>query len=220
MKRLTLTGTALSTLWCVGAGVLLYLKRDSLCQLSLNEWGDFFAGFAAPLALFWLVLGYLQQGVELKLSSDALQAQQKELAAQVRETAALVKSATRQADAYEALVEEERRKIARAEAADRAAAMPRLRPQGGNGGGKQLLIKVRNDGSPIRRISVTGPDGCILVFDPESHLESNAMGTLSVGGEFQYPFNFDLRFTDRGNRDRVQRYKMLEDFNFVEEDEA
>ena len=31
-------------------------------DLKLNEFGDFFAGFTAPLALTWLIAGYIQQG--------------------------------------------------------------------------------------------------------------------------------------------------------------
>ncbi|MDM4766150.1 hypothetical protein [Pelomonas sp. SE-A7] len=38
----------------------------------VNEWGDFFAGFFAPLAFLWLVLGYLQQGEELRLQAAEL----------------------------------------------------------------------------------------------------------------------------------------------------
>ncbi len=46
---------------------------------SLNEAGDFFAGVFAPLAFFWLVLGYFQQQKELRLNTEAILLQQKEM---------------------------------------------------------------------------------------------------------------------------------------------
>lgn len=48
-------------------------------NLDLNEMGDFFAGVFAPLAFLWLVLGYFQQGEELKQSSEVLRLQVQEL---------------------------------------------------------------------------------------------------------------------------------------------
>lgn len=46
----------------------------------LNELGDFIAGAFAPLAFFWLVRGYYQQGEELRQNTQALKMQGKELA--------------------------------------------------------------------------------------------------------------------------------------------
>ncbi|WP_425063717.1 hypothetical protein [Pyruvatibacter mobilis] len=50
-----------------------------------NEFGDFLAGVAAPLAFLWLVLGFFQQGEELRL--------------QVKEMSDSVKQATAQSSA-------------------------------------------------------------------------------------------------------------------------
>ena len=47
--------------------------------LELNEVGDYLAGVAAPLAFFWLVFGYYQQGRELKVNNKMLKLQYKEL---------------------------------------------------------------------------------------------------------------------------------------------
>ena len=101
MKRTTVFGSVLSVVWLGFFAWLLYYKRASLGQLALNEWGDFFAGFMAPLALIWLVLGYIQQGEELRLNTEALRMQQEELRRQVEETAALAEHAARQAGASE-----------------------------------------------------------------------------------------------------------------------
>jgi len=55
------------------------LRVDEIRSLPLNELGDFLAGVFGPLAVLWLVLGYYQQGRELKISSQALVAQCVEL---------------------------------------------------------------------------------------------------------------------------------------------
>ena len=105
MKKTTLFGTIISITWLAFFVLLLYFKRSTLDQLSLNEWGDLFGGFMAPLAFIWLVLGYIQQGEELRLNTEALKAQQEELQNQVRETAALVLNSARQAEASERMAE-------------------------------------------------------------------------------------------------------------------
>jgi hypothetical protein len=63
-------------------------KREAL---TLNAWGDVFAGTVAPIAFLWLILGYFQQGDELEQNTEALRAQ-------VAETAELVKEYARLAD--------------------------------------------------------------------------------------------------------------------------
>jgi hypothetical protein len=77
MKHAKLIGIIASSVWFTGFAVLLFLKRDTFGGLTLNEWGDLFSGFAAPLALIWLIIGYIQQGEELRLNTPALEAQEK-----------------------------------------------------------------------------------------------------------------------------------------------
>ncbi|OTK47445.1 hypothetical protein [Acinetobacter baumannii] len=48
-------------------------------NLKLNEKGDFIAGILSPLGFMWLIYGYIQQGQELKLNTEALQIQAEEL---------------------------------------------------------------------------------------------------------------------------------------------
>jgi hypothetical protein len=119
MKQTTLIGALLSTVWVASFALLLFLKRDTFDGLTLNEWGDLFSGFAAPLALIWLILGYIQQGQELhlnthaleaqekefKLNTEALKAQQEELKNQVIATNTLAEITARQAKASEDLVD-------------------------------------------------------------------------------------------------------------------
>jgi len=58
-------------------------------SLRINEIGDFLAGAFSPLAFLWLVLGFIQQGRELRLQVAELAQsvhQQKELVGVTRET--------------------------------------------------------------------------------------------------------------------------------------
>jgi len=63
---------------------------------ALSEQGDFFAGFFAPLAFLWLVIGYLQQGDELRQSTEALKLQAKELKHSVEQQTLLVAASRKQ----------------------------------------------------------------------------------------------------------------------------
>ncbi|MCG9578045.1 AbiV family abortive infection protein [Vibrio tubiashii] len=54
-------GKSITVIWLVIVSVILYFKRTSIGDLSLNEWGDFLAGVTAPIA-------FLLQSV--KASSD------------------------------------------------------------------------------------------------------------------------------------------------------
>lgn len=75
-KKLTVIGLVVTFLFILAATILVYMKP---ADLKLNEWGDFVAGFASPIALLWVVLGFLQQGEELRLNTQALNEQQEEL---------------------------------------------------------------------------------------------------------------------------------------------
>ncbi|OBY27983.1 hypothetical protein [Leisingera sp. JC1] len=65
-------------------------------HLQPNEIGDFLAGVAGPVALFWLVIGYYQQRKELQNSSDALRLQAAELASATRQHTSLARSSLEQ----------------------------------------------------------------------------------------------------------------------------
>ncbi|WP_052535404.1 hypothetical protein [Candidatus Phaeomarinobacter ectocarpi] len=77
------TDTKLRTRWkTIGFGLsagyaavfvlLVVVRWDDASGLELNELGDFLAGLFAPLALLWLVLGFFQQGEELRLQAKEL----------------------------------------------------------------------------------------------------------------------------------------------------
>lgn len=71
MKTATRIGIALSATWVSVFAIIVLTNLCGAVGMLLNEWGDFLAGFSAPLALLCLVVGYFQQGEELCLNTDA-----------------------------------------------------------------------------------------------------------------------------------------------------
>lgn len=91
--------------WYAGYGTAIYIgiiilivaaRLDELFKLKLNEIGDFLAGAFGPVAFLWLVLGFIQQGRELKLSSDALRLQAEQLKNSVEQQSIMAAAATDQ----------------------------------------------------------------------------------------------------------------------------
>jgi hypothetical protein len=89
-------------------GSMFFCANINAVPQKLNEWGDFFAGFFAPVAFLWLVLGYLQQGQELQLSTKALELQAEELRSSVDQQRQLVELTRKQVDAEREALKEER----------------------------------------------------------------------------------------------------------------
>lgn len=87
-RKLTLLG---------GAGTLAYLCwlgsygwAHKVLSLPPAELGSFLGGAVGPLAFVWLVLGFFQQGIELRHSARALWLQSEELRNSVEQQKALV----------------------------------------------------------------------------------------------------------------------------------
>lgn len=79
---------AITFLWIVtGVIFVIYTYKE---PMKLNEIGDFLAGFFSPIAFLWLIIGYFQQGEELKLNTKALELQVNELRLSVEQQKELV----------------------------------------------------------------------------------------------------------------------------------
>ncbi|GED78403.1 hypothetical protein PFL02_52530 [Pseudomonas fluorescens] len=105
-EKTRILGGGLGTVvYLVIIAITVALKFDNFLALKLNELGDFLAGVFGPIAFLWLVLGFLQQGRELKLSSDALQLQAQELKNSVEQQAELVKATKTSLANYEMSLE-------------------------------------------------------------------------------------------------------------------
>lgn len=215
MKRLTLAGILLSLLWITAFVFLLYIKRATLSGLEVNEWGDFFAGAVAPLAFFWLVLGYIQQGEELRLNTEALKAQHNELQRQVAETALLAANSERQAVAAEQLALAIRNEAERTELKEIADAQPILKLNGGSRNMDNYSVNVLNSGATAFNVTVESDTAKSIRIAPS--LQSGHTGTLQIEGVYDFPFTFTICYEDRLKVVRSKTYRMVSPFEFLEE---
>lgn len=157
--RRTKSGAILTIVW-LGLSVALVLwKRDTVGNLGLNDWGDFLAGVSAPIAFLWLVLGYLQQGDELKQNTAALRAQEEQLRLQVLESRELVEQYRRHAEASHQLLkleiekqQEEKERVGRLLA-------PSFVVEEQLGTHAEMVVKIRNDGGDAFDLTVTAKPG-------------------------------------------------------------
>ncbi|UXY55354.1 hypothetical protein [Pseudomonas tohonis] len=78
-RKLSKIGVVVTTLYMVLVVLLVSWKASSLPEMPLNEIGDFLAGVFGPVAILWLILGFFQQGEELRQNNQALLLQAQEL---------------------------------------------------------------------------------------------------------------------------------------------
>lgn len=146
-KRFML-GIVLTVLWLSFAAYLTVTQKR---PTELNAWGDFFAGFFAPLAFLWLVLGYMQQGEELRHSTEALKLQAEELRASVVQQSELVAVSREQMKQELNSLEEERERR-------RDAARPKFVPQHSStirsGSEIEFKFKVINVGNTATKLRI------------------------------------------------------------------
>ncbi|MCA5973047.1 MULTISPECIES: hypothetical protein [Pseudomonas] len=129
------------------------LKLDDFINLKLNELGDFLAGAFGPIAFLWLILGFLQQGRELKLSTDALQLQAEELRYSVEQQSIMAAAAMQQIEARKTALEMQKREIEESiSPIFRFVAGAR---SGADGGFTRTSTQVVNEGREVRDVLVT-----------------------------------------------------------------
>lgn len=95
-KRLEFWGALVTIAYLAVIGWWVSTKWASFLDLELNELGDFLAGAFGPIAFLWLVLGFLQQGRELRLTTAALNLQVEELNQSVKQQTVMAEAATEQ----------------------------------------------------------------------------------------------------------------------------
>lgn len=201
-------GTIASVIWLVVWGFLL--SRFELPS-QLNLWGDFLAGLFAPLAFLWLVLGYLQQGDELRQSTKALELQAQELKNSVEQQGRLVAVSQQQlTKEIEALNEERTLR--------REAARPKFVPQSSgsvtSGGITTYKMKIVNVGNvatsfrmqfapPLERpkihnLALVSRDD-VLPVDLRFAADESSLATIhyidadGIPGEIQFTIALDAR---------------------------
>ena len=194
MKRLTKIAFAATVVWLAVGAFAIWFKVDDVGAMSLHEWGDFLGGVSAPLALFWLVIGYFQHGEELRLNTEALKAQQAALQRQVEETEHLVEAAKLQAQVVEQDLKDRQSREAR-------EAKPEFVFRGQGVSGSRIETKIRNRGGEAHNIEVTYDSPHSSNFSPSKLVESNGLAELVIIQDSNHPLEWPIRFgiscTDR-----------------------
>lgn len=88
-NRLAWIGSVFTIIYLIVFISFIFGRLPELQTMALNNIGDFLAGAFGPIAFFWLVLGFMQQGTELRVSTEALRMQADELKASVLQQTAL-----------------------------------------------------------------------------------------------------------------------------------
>jgi len=117
--------------WVFGSGAVLFWL--GLEDASANQLGDFLSGMSAPLAFYWLVVGYFLQRRELVLNREQLGLQAEELKRQAEHTGRML--SIQQTEAQRRIVD------------DRIAALP------------QKVLNLLACYSPFREVGKKLPNG-------------------------------------------------------------
>ena len=164
--------------------------------MSLNEWGDFFAGAAAPLALLWLVIGYYQHGEELRLNTQGLYAQQLELQKQADETAQLVEAT--------------RENVRILQARDAREAAPEFRFGGSRSVGRELSLIIRNFGATVHDVKVKyrGPHEYTLLERDIMPTSTEIEPVFHGDTPLEYPIRFWVYCVDKLGNDHDMEFEI------------
>ncbi|MFG6531981.1 MULTISPECIES: hypothetical protein [unclassified Sulfitobacter] len=175
--------------------------------LRLNELGDLLAGAFGPLALFWLVLGFFQQGKELRNSIATLKLQAEELANSVRQQEELV-GVTRES------LQHEQEMMGLSLKQRKESLQPNLvvdfRATAGRGNIHKYKLAITNTGGSVSRFRaelIAANDDKIIVHT--LHFETGDTIEQSTTDYLENYFSdcqIDVTFIDRENDQFTQKY--------------
>lgn len=146
----------LTAIWIAGGIVYAYFMRGAFFAMKPQQFAEFLAGAFSPLAFLWLIVGYMQQGEELKQNTLALRQQAEELKLAAKQQGLLVEVTREQLAQERTNIEQERERI-------QSAAEPMFllgtigSPVAGQSG---FPVRVANSGGVARALSlfVVSPD--------------------------------------------------------------
>jgi len=203
------SGLILTVVWIGLVTYLLFRDPSATSKMTPNDWGSFLSGAFAPLAFLWLIIGYMQQGEELRLSTKALQLQAEELRNSVEQQRALVEVSRLQVESErEALLEERQERL--------QAARPNivLYSDGGSfrgDGYSTYPVNFANSGNTAYgvKISICFPLGRVQELFNKPTFESGASQQARV--EVERPeliegATLEVRFGDRLGNQFFEKY--------------
>lgn len=156
--KLTKIGLAITAGWMVVLVVYVAEMWGALLAMKPDAFATFLGGAFAPMAFLWLILGYLQQGEELRHSVEALRLQSEELKNSVEQQRELVAATREQLDHERQMVERDRQS---------SSPLFRLEPHGTRSNGVMITQEflIMNVGNRCTNATVTiAPDGFKRIY--------------------------------------------------------
>lgn len=204
MKGITIGGVVATGVYLAGVGWYVITNAASFDGLKPNELGDFLAGSLGPLAFFWLICGYLQQGIELKQNTKALELQVQELQNSVDQQRELV-AVTREQ------LQMDGDEVRRQREADRLAALPVMVAKSGgtfHGNGDAFVgLTLTNVGADVRNVLFSVPDAYQITLPSVvlwSRGATNELRWFIDGTSELVDFSFQMTYLDgHGHRGQV-----------------
>lgn len=184
-------GIAATALWLLGIAVAVGWGWLGKKPDGMNEWGDFLAGLCSPIAFLWLILGYMQQGEELRQNTMALEAQLLEL----RQTVRVGRDQ----------LEEVRLAAARDEAERRKTLRPifTLRPgiSSSGGAGVQQQVQLVNDGGLALNVVIETVGATMIAGQSHARIPKDSEVPLNILQQLPIPGLIRIHFEDAEGHD-------------------
>jgi len=213
-KRYTTIGVVLTIAYLFLLVILLNDRISTLAQMRLNEIGDFLAGIFGPVAFLWLVLGYFQQGIELKQNTKALELQAEELKNSVEQQRAMVEVSRQQFEAELEALQYERKRL-------EEAVQPKFITNGFGGrhrgnGTHEFNAEITNLGATITNVELELSEPAYLLGLKNKPFWSNNEAlrfSLAFKEQAVCDFNMTISYKDGTGRVGKAVFEVLADFN-------
>ena len=212
MKRRTKIGVTSTVVWIIIVVIVLYFHRFELDKTNLEGWGNFLAGFISPVAIFWLILGYLQQQEELKINTNALKLQQEELRKQVEETQTLVKLTEAQSKATIDLALAEKQRL-REEYLKR---QPLFKYTDGQVNARSFIMNFRNIGGLARQLIIETIENVQTKIQPFDSIPPNATGMIQIVWFKEMPSLLSIKYVDETGASGLIQVDINKNGSFVQ----
>lgn len=209
-RFLSFLGIFCTSFYIIGLWSLFGGRFDEIVLMSPNNIGDFLAGVFGPIAILWLILGFFQQGIELRQNTRALELQAEELSNSVEQQRNLVDVSRKQMEAELETIRFEREKQI-------AAARPRFVFHGVGGtfsGGKgKYSSTVKNLGNIATDVSFS--------FKPEiqsytltrifswSHGEDRRLEWCYLTNQAEEKLELSVSYIDSLGTPGVQKFQFI-----------
>lgn len=228
-RTLSILGIAITVVYL---GILWFIFDGRLTEILLmspNEIGDLLAGMFGPLAILWLILGFFQQGIELRQNTRALELQAEELKNAVEQQREMVSVSRKQ---FEAMTEASQYERARDENAIRPIffleissvrqyqsnpfeLLPETVPAGS---GPYYIVEssLSNQGNMATELSFVGSNHLAKIYPQKitsiQRREKQELNFLVVVPS-EGPYLIDVRYIDAKNALGSQSFKLTPRFS-------